>query len=321
MTKHLTAITLNGRGGCSDDTHSALAQFNDTRQPTWIHLKADNDTAADWLSKHSDLHVVAIQALLSEQTRPRTLSRGNRLLLTLRGVNTHITQEADDLISLRLWSDGCRLVSSYLRPLECTAELQQLLRDGEGPIDIPSVITLLVDAVVDSLHDTVSAFDERLMMFEQTLSGHAHTDARAELNQFRKQLISTRRYLVPQREALERLASTTIDWLDDNHRVAIRESNDRLMRYIEQIEELRDRAALAQEELVARLSEDTSRRSYVFAVVATLFLPLGFLTGLLGINVGGVPGVDNELAFWWVVSICGGLGIALITAFRLSRWL
>jgi len=321
MTLHLKAITLDGSGGCNHDMARALAHFKAIQQPVWVHLKADEANSAAWLKDQSDLHEVAIQALLSEATRPRTLSRGNRLLLTLRGVNTAVTQDAADLISLRLWSDGKRLLSSYLRPLECTSDLRQWLEDGEGPNDIAGCITLIVDAVVESLHDTLSSFDDQVLIFENALLETTDKTSRARLSLLRKELISVRRYLVPQREALERLASSTIDWLDDNHRIAIRESNDRLTRYIELIEELRDRAALAQEELVARLSEDTSRRSYVFAVVATLFLPLGFITGLLGINVGGMPGVDNELAFWWVACLCLGLGGALLAVFRLSRWL
>lgn len=321
MTTHLHALTLDGRGGCDQNSDKALAQFKTAKQPVWVHLKADEDRSSAWLNNDSDLHTVAIQSLLSEETRPRTLSRGNRLLLTLRGVNTAVTQRADDLISLRLWSDGTRLVTSYLRPLVCSTDMRQWLEDGEGPIDVADAITLIVDAVVDSFHDTISAFDEQVIVFEHALLEQTDNDSRAKLSQLRKQLISVRRHLVPQREALERLASCTIDWLDENHRISIRESNDRLMRFIEQIEELRDRASLAQEELVARLSEDTSRRSYVFAVVATLFLPLSFLTGLLGINVGGMPGVDSEWAFWWVASICAGLGVALWAAFRASRWL
>ena len=141
------------------------------------------------------------------------------------------------------------------------------------------------------------------------------------MSALRKDIVAIRRYLPPQREALDRLIASTLPWIDDNHRVALRETNDRLSRLIEQLDEIRERASLAQEELLARLSEDTSRRSYVFTVVATLFLPLGFLTGLLGINVGGMPGVDDASAFWWVVGTCVGLGAALLIAFRVNRWL
>ena len=84
---------------------------------------------------------------------------------------------------------------------------------------------------------------------------------------------------------------------------------------------MRDRAALAQEELFTQVSEEMNKRSYVFTVVATIFLPLGFFTGLMGINVGGMPGVEDGNAFWIVVAICCGLIVIPGLLFRLKRWL
>ena len=94
-----------------------------------------------------------------------------------------------------------------------------------------------------------------------------------------------------------------------------------LIRQIEDLDEVRDRAILAQEELANRIAEEMNERSYVFTAVAGIFLPLGFLTGLLGINVGGMPGVEDGAAFWIVVLLCGALGVGLTFLFRLRRWL
>ena len=63
------------------------------------------------------------------------------------------------------------------------------------------------------------------------------------------------------------------------------------------------------------------RTMYVLSIVAAIFLPLGFLTGLLGINVGGMPGMDDPDAFWAVVALCLFVFVALIVIFRRLRWL
>ena len=55
--------------------------------------------------------------------------------------------------------------------------------------------------------------------------------------------------------------------------------------------------AVIQEELLSQLSEQLNQRTYVLSVVAAIFLPLGFLTGLLGINVGGIPGAESPYGF------------------------
>ena len=78
---------------------------------------------------------------------------------------------------------------------------------------------------------------------------------------------------------------------------------------------------MTHEELLSHLSEEMNRRSYAFTVIATIFLPLGFFTGLKGINVGGMPGVDDDTAFWIVVVLCVLLTTALGALFRWKRWL
>ena len=76
------------------------------------------------------------------------------------------------------------------------------------------------------------------------------------------------------------------------------------------VDELRGRALAASE-----------RTSYLLTIVAAIFLPLGFLTGLLGINVGGMPGVDDPHAFWAVVFLCGGILLLMLLLFRKWKWL
>ena len=60
--------------------------------------------------------------------------------------------------------------------------------------------------------------------------------------------------------------------------------------------------------------------SYIFSVVATVFLPLGFLTGLLGVNVGGVPGLENDNGFWVFVGLCALIVVVQVALFKKLKW-
>jgi zinc transporter len=129
-----------------------------------------------------------------------------------------------------------------------------------------------------------------------------------------------RRYLSPQRDALTRLTTEHVDWLTPDIRLAIRETTDRLSRYLEDLDSCRDRAAVVFEELTSRMSEEMNKRMYVLSVVAALFLPLGFLTGLFGINVGGIPLAENPSGFFEIILlliIIVGLQVVL---FKWKRW-
>jgi Mg2+ and Co2+ transporter CorA len=241
------ALLLDGCGGKSDVPWNSIDDWEPGQGCLWLHLNFEDPAIQEWLTHSSGLSEIAVNALVSEETRPRSVNRGDRLLLSLRGVN---------------------------------------LAPGEDSI----------------------------------LSGETE-GIRLKISQLRRQSISIRRYLAPQREAMNRLISENLTWLDELNRLRLREINDRMIRYIEEIDEVRDRASLAQEELLTRVSEQMNERSYIFTIVATIFLPLGFFTGLMGINVGGMPGVEDNTAFWIVVAMCFGLTGLLALVFRLKRWL
>ena len=130
-----------------------------------------------------------------------------------------------------------------------------------------------------------------------------------------------RRYLAPQREALVKLYTEQIPWLNTDNRMRAREVTDKLIRYLEDLDSVRDRAAVTQEEFINRISEQMNTRMYVLSLVAAVFLPLSFLTGLLGINVGGIPGAENNWAFLIVTLIMIGVAIFEIILFRKKKWL
>lgn len=271
-------------------------------------------------SKHISRRSVSswlLIALLSEETRPRTQAQRDQLLLALRGVDLNPGSDPEDMVSIRLWADGQRVISTRRRHLLSTSDVLESLEAGDGPVDAGELIVELIDRIVMRMSDTVDNFEEKVMELEDRVLSAVPAALRYDLALLRKQTIAIRRYLAPQREALNRLVMEKLSWMAESYQLRLREISDRLIRHIEDIDAVRERAALAQEELQSRLSEQLNERMYVLSVVAAIFLPLGFFTDLMGINVGGMPGVDDQAAFWVVV----GLSVFLVAMFRWRRWL
>ncbi|MGB0498629.1 MAG: CorA family divalent cation transporter, partial [Rubricella sp.] len=146
-------------------------------------------------------------------------------------------------------------------------------------------------------------------------------DERRDIIAARRRVIMLRRYLAPQRDALSAMAGAEVGWFSRQDRDSLRLSIDRLARFVEDLEALRDRAQVVDDELGAALSERLNRNLYVLSVISAIFLPLGFITGLLGINVGGIPGAESGIAFWLVAGGLAFLGLGGVALFRLLRWL
>ena len=315
------AKLLNGTGGASDVPWPEAEGWTGEPGCLWLHFNYEEPECRDWLVNRSGLNDIASAALITPETRPRAINRGDNLLLALRGVNLNPGSEPDDMVSLRLWTDGRKVISTRKRRLQSTEDVLEDLANGAGPRSAVELLVAWIDRITWRMSGTVDNLEEQVdALEERALSGEL-TGLRSELSVLRKQCLVIRRYLAPQREAMNRLISEPISWIDELNRLRLREINDRLIRHIEDIDAVRERASMAQEELLSRVSEEMNVRSYVFTVVATLFLPLGFFTGLMGINVGGMPGVEDGEAFWIVVALCIGISAALGVLFRWKRWL
>ncbi len=315
------ALLLDGSGGAAPLAWERVQDWQPADGCLWLHFDYEEDGAASWLREYSGLNDIAVAGLLAEETRPRTISRGDNLLLTLRGVNLNPGAEPDDMVSLRIWTDGRRLISTRRRQLLSTVDVLERLDEGTGPSDMPQLLVEWIDRLLVRMSDTIDNLEDVVLALEERVLTDDRGGLRVDFAHLRKQTIVLRRYLAPQREAMNRLVGEPLGWLDEMNRLRLREAGDRLVRYIEDIDAVRERAAVAQEELQSRLSEQMNQRMYVLSIVAALFLPLGFFTGLMGINVGGMPGMDNGRAFWIVVLLCVSILVLVAGLFRLRRWL
>jgi zinc transporter len=179
---------------------------------------------------------------------------------------------------------------------------------------------MVADLLVARMEPVIDSLGQGADRLETQLASLRPVRARQDLRDLRHTAIVLKRYLTPQRDVMGRLQMEQYDWLSQHNRIALREVGDRIARYVEELEEVRERTAVLQDELLNQLSETTNRTIYILTIVAAIMLPLSFLTGLLGINVGGMPGVDEPLAFWIVCLLLVAFGVAEIWIFRKLKW-
>ena len=109
--------------------------------------------------------------------------------------------------------------------------------------------------------------------------------------------------------------------MSDAETQELREEADRITRYIEDLELARERTMVLREEFLGQLAQEQNSRMYVLSIVAAIFLPLTFVTGLLGMNVGGLPGLDNPKGFFGSVVVMILAAAALLSFLRYKKWL
>jgi len=317
----IAAYILDGKGGGQRVGWKEIQEWTVAAGVLWVHLDFTAPEAQRWIKEKSRLEDVIGEALLADESRPRITTFDDGVLVALRGVNLNPGADPEDMVSLRIWAEKDRVVTTRRRKLLSVADICSAIEKGKGPRtsgefleDVADRLMVRMGGVIGELEDKAAELEEAVL----TVESH---ELRPMLASIRRDAINLRRYMAPQREAIARLQSEKMSWLGEEDKVRLRETYDRLTRYIEDLDAARERAAVTQEELLSRLSEQMDNRMYVLSIVAAIFLPLGFLTGLLGINVGGIPGSEYKAGFFVFCLLLVALVVIEVIIFKRKKWM
>lgn len=316
-----SACVLDGKGGGARIGWAEVEAWTEDQGVLWVDLDYTHERARQWLQERSGMHDVVAEAVLAETTRPRCVAIGDGLLLLLRGVNLNPGAEPDDMVSIRLWIEPHRIISTRMRRLFSVKDILQALESGTGPQTAGQFLVELSERLAVRMAEVIENMDDVAERLEDELDNADPGRLRSDLRSIRQQTIGLRRYLTPQREAMIRLQAAKMSWLSDEDLLQLYEIADRMTRYVEALDATRERASVIHEELLSQSSQQMEKRMYLLSLIAAVFLPLGLFTGLLGINVGGIPGADSH---WGFLAVCGLLVLVAILEvwiFKRRRWM
>ncbi|MEQ8249115.1 MAG: zinc transporter ZntB [Alphaproteobacteria bacterium] len=315
------AAVLDGKGGATTVLDwDGVRQWQTDQGPIWIHLQRNVAQSDRWLREESGLDQFTVQALLEDDPRPRTAVVGDGILAVLRGVNLNPGADHEDMVSVRLFVTRDRVISVRTRVLASVQAMRDDISAGRGARTAPGVLARLADHLAVRVDPIIEGIEDRLGDLEASISVRRSTDLRRDLHEIRREAIALRRHIAPQRDAMNKLPGIDSPLLDTAQRSRMREVADRTMRHVEDLDAVRDRTAVLQDELTTQMSEQMNRTMYLLTVVATVMLPLGFVTGLLGVNVGGIPGADTPWAFAALCAILAVLVAVEVVLLRRLRW-
>jgi len=317
----LHALLLDGAGGAKALAPEEIRSWVPENGVLWLHFNFTMTGAVNWIDSEKQLDCLSKDFLVAEETRPRVMTINNELHLALRGVNLNPGSDPEDMIGVRIWACESKIITTIRRDLLSISDMVKDLGMNAGPKDSSEFIVELADKLIIRMGPTVEGLEELLAELEEQIIDTGDAASRRQLSDIRRESIVLRRYLSPQREAMYRLYDEKISWFQQEERMHSREVTDHLLRYIENLDSIRERATVIHEELVSNLSEQLNKRMYVLALVSVIFMPLGLLTGLFGINVGGIPGVENKFAFTYFTVILILIALIILFFFKRKRWM
>ncbi|CAN7208311.1 CorA family divalent cation transporter [Rhizobium sp. LjRoot254] len=323
------ALLLDGKGGCTPLTMEGVCAWKPGDGVVWLHFERDHPAAADWITNKGGFDPLVTEALLAEDSRPRVEPIEDGLLIILRAVcatppeEVQVTLPDIDLVPVHIWVEEHRLVSlrdsgHYITALR---DIRKALETGKGPKQTGELLAMVSDKLVRDLEPVLDGMDEEVDDLDDLMFQGEEGEVRGRLKQLRRRSVQLRRYLAPQRDALNRIEHDDAPWLKERDKLRFREVIDKLMRFIEYLDAIRDRTGILHDDLSTMISERIARNSNRFAALAALLLPPSLVAGLFGMNVGGIPGVHETWAFIAIVGAVAITSIATLMVLKRINWL
>lgn len=288
------------------------------RRLVWIHLDFNDPMAKPFLRERLFLQEVVVNALTATETRPRCEPMEDGALINLRGLSVEDDPDADPLVSIRIWIGRGRIVSLSRYTLQAMPHMCAAMMTGHVK-DPGDFVAMLADRITEQLDPHVADYGDQLDECELGLDASKAFALRRNIAAVRAKAIGYRRFVAPQRQALDRLAHLECDWLESDDRLHLNEAADRFARMTEELETIRERAALMHEQITDLHAEQTEQRSLLISVLALIFLPLTFLTGLFGMNVD-LPYQKAPWAFDAILGLSASVVVVGFGYFLHARW-
>ena len=287
----------------------------------WVHLDANAKNAKTTLKKLiPEFDSLAADAILDRDARPRSVVEDAWSYLILRAVNFNEGESNHDMIAIRIARGSRYLVTLAYRESRTIGRIAamkpgrfKLLTSGDLIVKIVNLVTDFKEAVIDQLQDQMDILESKVLDAPKV-------ELRRQIVEIRKEAIMLRRYIAPQKEAIGLFRKESEDSISDKNKRLLADNSDTITRYLEDLDAVRERASVIKDELANILSDRLNRNLYVISVITAIFLPLGFLTGLFGINIGGMPGTENGDAFSLFVWVLLGLVGIQIVLFKWFKW-
>lgn len=305
-------LKLDSNGGATNLENHAAAN-------TWVHVDYGHASVNDFLGSLG-LPERIVNSLVQPDTRPRTVVSKGGVLVFVRGINLNPGADPEDMVSLRMWIEPDRLITVRQRKLLSLQDAHSDLLSGEGPTSIPDLVISIISRIADRISDYVNDIEDQLVVLETSTQTQHEQGCRARISALRREIAGVRRYLAPQRDALDSLYTHSITSMPEGYPYRLREQMDRMTRYLEDLDLIRERTLVLQEEWMNISMEQQNSRMYALSIVALIFLPITFVTGIFGMNVAGLPGIENPNAFMAVTGIMAVISVAVMVLLKMKRW-
>jgi magnesium transporter len=269
-------------------------------------------------------HPLSVEDALSDIHYPKIESYDRYLYVILHGIDFRVQEHWFATLDVDFFLGDNYLVTIHDGQSRSIQKLKALCQQHarileEGPV---ALMHRIVDSMVDNYEPELDELEREMDRLEEQAVLGGGNNLMVPILEVKRDLSALRRVLIPQRDALGRLARREFPIITNEMAYRFRDVYDHLVRYADEVTIFQDRMTGVLEGYLSAISNRLNQVMKVLTVVSTILLPMTVLTGLWGMNVmlpqfAGGPTVQ----FWWVVGIMGAITVVMLAVFRSKHWI
>jgi zinc transporter len=286
----------------------------------WLHVNLGHAAAERWLRAHAGLTESFFETLHDGSRSTRIERDEDTLFAVMNDVTFDFTFDASDVATLWVSVQPGLVVTARRHPLRSVDRLRLAVRRGELLASSVALLDHLLGDQADELQRIVRQATDRIDDIEDAvLAGH-HASHSAELARLRRLMVRLQRLLAPEPSALQRTLAKPPRWVGADDVQHLHRASEEFALVLRDISALQERIKLMQDESSVRVAEENNRSLFMLTMVTVLALPINLVSGLFGMNVGGIPWGGHPHGFWVMVLLIATLtGLIATIAWRRIR--
>lgn len=309
--------------GLAETGKGELSKLVRSESLVWVDILDPTPEDTGFLQKVFGFHALALSDLLNNEVRPKQESYEDVLFTVFRAINLNPGEEALDTINLNIFLTDRWVVTTHQKPLRTIHSIIERVEQDKTLLSrgTPFFFYTVLDGVVDRYLDILDTIEDQLDSLEERVFEETDESVQHGIFDLKKQVSRMRRLVGPEREALTSLVHTPCPLIDAETRTHLRDVLDHVLRCQDMLESYRDLLAGLMDSYMTKISNRMNEVMKMLSIIATIMLPLGFLTGLFGMNFESMPFLHWHYAFWGLVIVMSLLVLFMLWIFKRKHFL
>ena len=251
----------------------------------WLDLHDSSDETLALLRDVFAIHPVAVEDAAEFGQRPKIEEYENFVSLVFFGDN----QVSQPLIEVHFYFGENFLITLHREPCVAFEGMRTLFaRHHSGLAARVLVLHHVLDSLSDSMFPMLASFDDKVDTIQDEILIKAEREHQESLFVLRRWLSDVRKVVAPQRDMLNALLSQRVDvpGMTKENEPYFRDLYDNMIKINDMVDSHRDLVSSTMDSYTSQLANRQNDVMKQLTIMATIFLPLTYLTGFFGQNFG-----------------------------------